>query len=153
MNAEVKKHTRVIICHRSWKGELAPQHGIFVLKKARKNYKCTYPDCDNEIKKGDLYFAEITPKSAFPPRYCVTCGNDNKKFAGLQELQEKCAFCKTTMILAWKGLTITGNPLSAYICPKCYSTRYIGVPTDPTYQMIREIQQAFMKIWKHKTTK
>jgi len=65
-----KKIQRVVICHLSWKGEPTPQHGIFILKKARKNYKCTYPDCDNEIKKGDLYYTEITPKSTITPILC-----------------------------------------------------------------------------------
>jgi len=79
---------RVLICHLNWKGEPVPQHGIFILKKARKNYKCTYPDCDNEIKKGDFYYTEITPKSIITPRYCVTCGHDKKKFAGLEKESE-----------------------------------------------------------------
>lgn len=76
---------RTCICHRSWKGDPAPQHGIFIIKKARENYKCTYPGCGNEIKKGDYYYTEITPKSTITPRYCITCGNDNNKFAGLKE--------------------------------------------------------------------
>jgi len=75
----------VVICHRSWRGAPVPELGIFILRRARKNYKCTYPDCNNEIKKGDLYYTEITPKSVITPRYCVTCGNNNKKFAALSE--------------------------------------------------------------------
>lgn len=51
------------------------------------------------------------------------------------------------MILAWSGVTPTGGKLRAYICPKCFSTRYIGQTKDPTYQLIHKINQAFMNVY------
>jgi len=59
-----------------------------------------------------------------------------------------CRFCGCPMVHAWHGKTPTNFPLDAYICPKCYSTRYIGVEIDPTFKMLKAIQAGFMSVWR-----
>jgi hypothetical protein len=52
------------------------------------------------------------------------------------------------MVLAWEGKTPFGNGLMAYICPKCYSTRFIcAKKDDPMFKLLCEIYSAFEKIW------
>jgi len=51
------------------------------------------------------------------------------------------------MVLAWNGKTPTGHLLKAYICENCFATRYIGRVNDPVFQMIKEINKKFMKVW------
>lgn len=58
-----------------------------------------------------------------------------------------CTFCKSNMVLAWKGNTPTNGILEAWICPKCFSTYYVGNADDPVFQMIEEINKAFAKIY------
>jgi len=64
-------------------------------------------------------------------------------------LDEVCGFCDSKMVLAWSGETPFGARLHAYICPRCFSTRFVcNHPWDPVFQMLQQIQEAFMKIWK-----
>jgi hypothetical protein len=61
---------------------------------------------------------------------------------------KKCGFCGAVMILAWDGQTPSGNYLSAYICPECFSTRYLcSNKTDPMFLILAQIQEAFMQVY------
>jgi len=64
---------------------------------------------------------------------------------------QKCAFCGEKMNLAWDGSTPHGNLLAAYICPECFSTRFLcSNKHDPMFQILSRIQEAFMSVWKGK---
>lgn len=61
-----------------------------------------------------------------------------------------CGFCGSLMVLAWSGRTPFGSRLHAYICPECFSTRYIcSNGEDPVFKMLTEIQNAFMRVWQN----
>jgi hypothetical protein len=61
---------------------------------------------------------------------------------------KKCGFCNHVMTLAWDGQTPSGNYLAAYICPACFSTRYLcSNKTDPMFLVLAKIQEAFMQIY------
>jgi len=66
---------------------------------------------------------------------------------------EECKFCTTPMKLAWSGYTPTHYQLFAYICPSCFSTRYVGDDKDPTFQMLVAINKAFMEHWSANPTR
>jgi len=62
-------------------------------------------------------------------------------------MRMNCRFCGSVFILAWQGRTPQGYPLSVYICPSCFSTRFEGSESDPTFRMLCEIEEAFMRVW------
>jgi|GEM_PF-3857387 len=64
---------------------------------------------------------------------------------------KKCGFCGAVMILAWDGSTPHGNFLAAYICPECFSTRFLcSNKNDPMFQTLTKIEEAFMSVWRRK---
>jgi hypothetical protein len=64
---------------------------------------------------------------------------------------QECAFCGEKMQLAWDGPTPHANFLAAYICPECFSTRFLcSDKNDPMFQILIQIQEAFMSVWKSK---
>jgi len=61
---------------------------------------------------------------------------------------ERCSFCGESMVKAWHGWTPTGYELTALVCPKCFSTRYVGSVEDPVWRMLKEITEAFMYVYR-----
>jgi len=61
-------------------------------------------------------------------------------------MMPSCTYCGSEMLLAWKGLTPFRHELEAYICPRCYSTLYLGWPEDPVFQILCQINRAFKRV-------